>query len=83
MNMAIQMASAHLASWIRASLVNACFQDAPQEACLAALTRLQQLSLAQPVDDQPVQVAGNVGFGDRLTILSSLCSLQVNIVLAL
>lgn len=56
------------------------FQDTPHKACLAALTRLKTLSLAQPVDRETGRPMGTGKYGDKLTVLSSLCSLQVEAV---
>lgn len=53
------------------------FQDTPHETCLAALTRLKTLSLAQPVDQQTGWPMGTGKHAGKLTVLSSLCSLQV------
>lgn len=52
-------------------------QDTPQEACLAALTRLTTLSLVRPPNEHTEFPTPIIGFGDRLSTLSSMSSLQV------
>jgi hypothetical protein len=62
---------------LHASLMHAHIQDTPHEACLAALTLLKTLSLVRPPNEHTQASSPILGFGDRPSTLSSLCSLQV------
>jgi hypothetical protein len=62
--------------------MHVCVQETPHEACLAALTRLKTLSLAQPSGWKTGRPMGTGDYGDKLTLLSSLCSLQVEAAVA-